>query len=659
MEPPIAAGTILQNRYHLIRVLGQGGFGRTYLAEDQGRFNERCALKELIPPQTGAFELNKSKELFQREAETLYKINHPQIPQFRENFEQDGRLFLVQDYVEGKTYRELLNDRKAQTVIQSTDPNAPGPALQGNAVTDNRTFSEAEVRQMLLHLLPVLDHIHSKNIIHRDITPDNIILRKSDALPVLIDFGVVKELATRFMAPAGTAPLTTVGKVGYAPSEQLQTGRAYASSDLYSLAATAVVLLTGKEPQSLFDDNALTWNWRRWAMNVTDDFANVLNRMLAYRPGDRYQSAMEVMQALQPGAATPQPIAPPPPPPPPPQPQQPPVSNVATVAVGRRPEPESASHRNPGRPDPVVPEPNERSLWDNPWAVVGIGTGLALLAGLGSWAIFSSLRNAQDPGVTESPPIVTETPVPTVTDTETPTPTPTETTPYSRRLDLASGQTITESGSLTAANPTVNYLVRGQQDQRLSATIPVEGVLMSVLGPDGRPVGNRARRVQQWEGTLPFTGDYTIQLSPVQGLSEADYRLVVSLAAPTVPASPSPTVPASPSPTVPTSPSPTTSPTPTPQYDEERVNIQAGTPSLELLGQTGPQRVKRYLIRVPEGQALTVNVQEGGVNVNVRFPNGHVERNASGLQFVTPGEYAIDVISPERTNFVLQATLGK
>jgi serine/threonine protein kinase len=126
MEPPIASGTILQNRYHLITVLGQGGFGRTYLAEDQGRFNEPCALKELIPPET-AYALDKSKELFQREATTLYQIKHPQVPEFRANFEQDGRLFLVQDYVEGKTYRDLLNERKTQTVIQPSNPNAPSP----------------------------------------------------------------------------------------------------------------------------------------------------------------------------------------------------------------------------------------------------------------------------------------------------------------------------------------------------------------------------------------------------------------------------------------------------------------------------------------------------------------------------------------------------
>ncbi|MEW6493723.1 MAG: serine/threonine-protein kinase, partial [Cyanobacteriota bacterium] len=312
MEPPIPSGTILQNRYLLLSVLGQGGFGRTYLAEDQGRFNERCAIKELSPPDTGAYALEKSKELFQREAESLYKINQPQVPQFRANFEQDGRLFLVQDYVEGKTYRELLNERKSHTVIQN-DPNLgiPVPNRDPNA----GAFSEGEVRQLLVQLLPVLDHIHSRGIIHRDITPDNIIRRNSDGLPVLIDFGVVKELATRLLAANATAPVTTVGKVGYAPSEQIQTGRAFPSSDLYSLAASAVVLLTGKEPQALFDDNHLTWNWRRWA-NVSDEFAGVLNRMLSHRPGDRYQSATEVLQALQsPGTAVPQPpVATPPPP---------------------------------------------------------------------------------------------------------------------------------------------------------------------------------------------------------------------------------------------------------------------------------------------------------------------------------------------------------
>ena len=650
MEPPIPSGTILQNRYHLLSVLGQGGFGRTYLAEDQGRFNERCALKELIPPETGSYELEKSRELFQREAESLYKLNHPQVPQFRANFEQDGRLFLVQDYVEGKTYRELLNDRKAQTYIQSTNPNVGSPEPSAGV------FSETEIRQLLLQLLPVLDHIHSKNIIHRDITPDNIIRRSSDGLPVLIDFGVVKELATRIFTSVASAPITTVGKVGYAPSEQIQTGRAYASSDLYSLAATAVVLLTGKEPQALFDDNQLTWNWRRWA-NVSDALASVLNRMLSYRPGDRYQSATEVMQALQSPSATPQaPVSPPSP-----QRPDPNLSQVATMAVGRPPE-EGAGVRTPQRGNPAIRNPNERTMWDNPVAVLGIGAALALLAGIGSWALFSSLRNTEDPQPSVTPtepigdvsptPLVIETLPPTPVETLSPLPTTTPitipTTPttiptqaptsYSQRLSLPVGRTTTKSGNLKS-NTTVNYIIQGEQNQRLTATIPDEGVLMTVLGPDGKPL-NRATRVQRWGGRLPYTGKYTIQLRPVQGLPNSDYTLVMSLEG----TKPSP------------SPSTSPSPSPSPKYDQEKVSLAAGK-SVERSGKTSPQLIKRYLVTVPEGQELTVKPVVSDVNINVQTPNGAVQQNAAGVKFVVPGDYKVDVITANEADFKLNISL--
>ena len=275
MQPPIAIGTLLQNRYRLLSILGQGGFGRTYLVEDLGRFQERCALKEFIPVQSGPYVLEKSKELFQREAAILYQIQHPQIPQFRAIFEENQRLFLVQDYVEGMTYRELLLSR----------------------TSTGRTFSEAEVLVFIRQMLPVLAHIHARGIIHRDISPENIIRRENDQMPVLIDFGVVKELATKVQSPEGTAHATTVGKIGYAPIEQLQSGRATASSDLYALAVTAIVLLTGKEPQELLDQTTLLWNWQQ-RVQVSTDFALVLNRMLSRSPADRYQSVSEVAIAL-------------------------------------------------------------------------------------------------------------------------------------------------------------------------------------------------------------------------------------------------------------------------------------------------------------------------------------------------------------------------
>ena len=261
MQPPLPFGTELQSRYLIVQLLGQGGFGRTYLAEDQNRYQERCAIKEFVPRQGEEHFSTKATELFQREANILYQIQHPQIPQFRATFEVEQRLFLVQDYVEGPSYKDLLYQRRAQ----------------------NNPFSEAEVRQFLQQMLPVLAHIHAKGIIHRDISPDNILLRNRDRLPVLIDFGVVKEVVTRMQMLDVTYHATTVGKPGYSPSEQMQSGRAYPSSDLYSLAVTALVLLTGKEPQDLLDSN-LTWHWQQFA-SVSPSLAQVLNKAISYRPG--------------------------------------------------------------------------------------------------------------------------------------------------------------------------------------------------------------------------------------------------------------------------------------------------------------------------------------------------------------------------------------
>nr|MBA3922381.1 serine/threonine protein kinase [Nostocaceae cyanobacterium] len=447
MQPPIPVDTVLQNRYRVLKILGQGGFGRTYLAEDQGRFNELCALKELIPTQTGSGALEKSQELFAREATILYQIQHPQVPQFRATFEQDQRLFLVQDYVAGKTYRALLDER----------------------IAVGKTFSELEVSQFLRSLLPVLAQIHSRGIIHRDISPENIMLRSSDQLPVLIDFGVVKELATRFQSSKPESVATTVGKFGYAPSEQMQTGRAYPSSDLYSLAVTSVVLLTGKEPQQLFDDTQLIWDWQRF-VNVNPNFAQVINWMLSIKPGDRYQNANDVLQALSPN----------------------PISNVNTVAIGRRPDAVI-----PNRPDIQAPR---RSLIDNPWAIGAIGTLVVLVAGIGSWLLVSTLRSQQTtapaPKQAFPSPIVLGTPTATVTATPIPTTTPTSLGPvsYSQNLELTPGVTTVAQDNLKG-NATINFPFNGTQGQKLTVSLADEGVLLSVVGPNQRAIDKAATRV--------------------------------------------------------------------------------------------------------------------------------------------------------------------
>ncbi|WP_375507108.1 protein kinase, partial [uncultured Nostoc sp.] len=291
MSYSIQPGLTLSDRYVIVRQIGQGGFGRTYLAEDVNRFRELCVLKEFSPQVQTAYVVQKAEELFEREASVLYKLQHPQIPRFREllrmNLGGKEYLFLVQDYVEGETYNSLLNTRLQQGL----------------------RFTEAEVRQLLLSILPVLEYIHSIGVIHRDISPDNLILRTVDKLPVLIDFGGVKQVvatvASQYYQPgmvASSPSPTLLGKVGFAPPEQMQTGLVSPHSDLYALAATMLVLLTGKQPQELIDTYNLTWQWRR-EVSLSPILGQVLDKMLSARPSDRYQSAHQVLQAINPPPA--------------------------------------------------------------------------------------------------------------------------------------------------------------------------------------------------------------------------------------------------------------------------------------------------------------------------------------------------------------------
>ena len=281
-RPEITAGTLIDNRYTIQKLLGQGGLGRTYLAFDTRRFNEACVLKEFAPIGTGESGLEQYRNLFKREAKILHQLQHPQIPKFLACFEGDNRLFLVQEYVDGKTYSRLLGELQRQ----------------------GRNFSEEEVIEWLKNLLPVLEYVHHHNIIHRDISPDNIMLPDGKDLPVLIDFGVGKQIADINEARSSNHQVTfvgkmsLVGKVGYAPREQISLGLCSPSSDLYALGVTAIVLLTGRDPSLLMDQYSLEWNWRYYTY-VTDDLAQILDYMLADRPNNRYQTAREVLIDLE------------------------------------------------------------------------------------------------------------------------------------------------------------------------------------------------------------------------------------------------------------------------------------------------------------------------------------------------------------------------
>jgi serine/threonine protein kinase len=270
---------MLNNRYEILKTLGRGGFGETFLAIDTRMPSRRkCVIKQLKPddttntaPTPGWFE-----ERFQREAAILEELgrNNRQIPELYEYFSEGENFFFVQEWIEGIT----LSQKHQQ---------------KGN-------LSEAQVEKILRELLPVLDYIHGRGIIHRDIKPDNIILRASDGKPVLIDFGIVKEV-NNINVSNTTVPL---GTPGYMAPEQI-AGHPVFSSDLYSLGLTAIFLLTGKTPQDLArDPKTGEILWRKDAPHRPSNLAAVIDRAVCLDPGDRFTSAPEMLTGL-PGSSQP------------------------------------------------------------------------------------------------------------------------------------------------------------------------------------------------------------------------------------------------------------------------------------------------------------------------------------------------------------------
>ena len=287
--PPavLPAGTKIAGRYTIRRMLGQGGFGYSYLAEDTQRFDELCVLKELRPVQTQGKFLKKAIELFKREAKTLYSIDHPQIPKFLACFTQNKRLFIVQEYIDGVTYLKLLQQRKQQSQL----------------------FSEVDIVCWLAHMLRVLDYLHGLNIMHRDISPENVMYSRDRNLPMLIDFGLVNNTMSDPLSDRDTQPgnlqnsVTVVGKVGYSPPEQLRFGQCTPSTDLYALGVTALVLLSGKHPRELVDQQTLDWNWRQY-IQIGQPLATILTTMTRPQPQERFQSARAVFEQLRPLLST-------------------------------------------------------------------------------------------------------------------------------------------------------------------------------------------------------------------------------------------------------------------------------------------------------------------------------------------------------------------
>ena len=272
---------LLDGRYVPLKLLGRGGFGAAFLARDRRIPGMRqCVVKQFQPAgNLTSIQLQLAQQLFEREADVLAQIGNQneQIPDLFAYFEitvkswqseqQEQFFYLVQEYIDGQNLEEELAKRNQ--------------------------FTSEEVLEVLREILKVLKFVHNKGIIHRDIKPSNIMRDRHGKL-YLLDFGAVKQVTN---APTGFGGSTGIYSMGFAPPEQMSGGQVYPSTDLYALAVTILTLLTKKEATQLFDGYSNQWQWRS-LVSINSSLADILDRMLLPAANQRFQSAEEVLSAL-------------------------------------------------------------------------------------------------------------------------------------------------------------------------------------------------------------------------------------------------------------------------------------------------------------------------------------------------------------------------
>jgi len=270
----LGLGQTLGGRYKIIAQLGQGGFGKTFVAQDQHLpGNHRCVVKQLKPQATDPLSLQTARRLFDTEAKVLHQLgSHDQIPRLFAYFEENKEFYLVQELIEGEDLSKELT---------------PGHQL-----------SEEQVIGLLIDILEILEFVHQKKVIHRDINPRNIIRRKQDGKLILIDFGAVKQVSTQIIKGGQTSFTIAIGTPGYRPSEQAN-GNPRLSSDIYAVGMIGIQALTGLIPDQLpinSDTDEISWCNQ---VSVSPELAKVLDKMVRYDFRQRYHSAASALQALK------------------------------------------------------------------------------------------------------------------------------------------------------------------------------------------------------------------------------------------------------------------------------------------------------------------------------------------------------------------------
>lgn len=368
---PLSPGQMLQNRYRILSLLGQGGMGAVYRAWDN-RLQVHVAVKEMTPqPGIDPQVLARLRAQFHQEATVLARLSHPNLVRVMDFFEEGGNAYLVMEFVEGQSLADLIASR--------------GP------------LPEMQVLTWAGQLLDALAYCHSRGIIHRDLKPQNVIIR-SDGRAVLVDFGLVKLWNPQ--DPRTQTVIRSMGTPGYAPPEQYGVaGHTDPRSDLYSLGATLYHALTGQAPPSATDrivNPASLAPPRSLTPGISPNTEAAILRAMALQPDARFGSAAEIRATLMGGVPSP-----------PPSPVQ--------------PAPQPAAERVP----PVSPPaPSSRPL---PWFWIGAGIGTLILMGLCCLAlVLGNVVNLRAlPFVASPTPTATSTLTPTPSPLPTPTPLPT------------------------------------------------------------------------------------------------------------------------------------------------------------------------------------------------------------------------------------------
>lgn len=274
MATNLAPGQVIGGHFKLLKRLGSGGFGETFLCRDVHLPDSPYRVVKRLKPRNPAPEMhNLALRLFDNEAQMLYRLgSHDRIPQLFAHFSEEDDFFLVQEYVEGVDLsQEMLPNQK---------------------------LPPSQVIDIMLGTLEVLSFVHQQNVIHRDLKPENIIRRDRDQQLVLIDFGVVKHLNTELEMLTSTNNLTVgIGTPGYMPSEQAQ-GEPKLASDIYAVGMIGIQALTGIPPYQLLKDANLEIIWQEYASDAPPQLITVINQMVRYDFRQRHGSADEALRAV-------------------------------------------------------------------------------------------------------------------------------------------------------------------------------------------------------------------------------------------------------------------------------------------------------------------------------------------------------------------------